>query len=191
MNFLFHLYLSGDDPDLLAGNLAGDFVKGRLLDGRYPPGITRGIRLHRGIDSFAAGNRWFRQSRQSLHPSFGLYRGVLVDLFYDHFLARDWDEHCAVPLDEYLAAARRLVTEREAFLPDRLVRVVPAIFDELLPSYDRREGVEKALLRMSRRLRRENPLAAGIGELDRHCCALEEEFRAFLPEVSEYAHRFR
>jgi acyl carrier protein phosphodiesterase len=190
MNFLFHLYLSGDDPDLLAGNLAGDFVKGRL-DDRFPAGISRGIRLHRSIDSFAASSRWFRQSRLRLHPDFGLYRGVLVDLFYDHFLARDWGEHCSVMLDEYLAGAHRVVTEREAFLPDRFVRVLPIIFSELLPTYDRRDGIAHALIRMSRRLRRPNPLAEGIGELDLHYAALEEDFRAFLPEVTDHAHRFR
>lgn len=190
MNFLCHLYLSGSDPDLLAGNLAGDFVKGRL-DERLPPGIARGIRLHRSIDSFAAGNHWFRISRQRLGPEFGLYRGVLVDLFYDHFLARDWREHCSVSLAEYLAGAHRVVTERSAFLPDRLVRLVPVIFDELIPSYDRPEGIGRALARMAQRQRRANPLAEGAGELERHYAALEEDFRAFLPEAEDHVRRFR
>ena len=190
MNFLFHLYLAGDDPDLLAGNLAGDFVKGRL-DDRYPPGIARGIRMHRGIDSFASNNRLFRQSKQRLRPELGLYRGVLVDLYYDHFLARDWGEHCSVSLEEYLAGAYRVVKEREAFLPDRLVRLVPVIFTELLPSYAHVDGIELALVRMSKRLRRPNPLAEGIGELGRHYGALEEDFRMFLPEVTELAHGLR
>lgn len=189
MNFLFHLYLSGDDPDLLAGNLAGDFIKGRL-EGRFPSGITRGIRLHRGIDSFAAGNDWFRQSRLRIDPAFGLYRGVLVDLFYDHFLARDWELHSPVPLDFYLAAAQRVIQEREAFLPDRFARLVPVIFTDLLPSYHRRDGIERALARMSRRLQRPNPLADGIGELDRLYCPLEADFRAFVPDVVAYVQRF-
>ncbi|HEY5975737.1 MAG TPA: DUF479 domain-containing protein, partial [Geobacteraceae bacterium] len=74
MNFLFHLYLSGDDPELMVGNLMGDFVKGRLMPGRFPIGIERGLVLHRAIDSEAGRNGHFRSSRQRLDERFGLYR---------------------------------------------------------------------------------------------------------------------
>jgi acyl carrier protein phosphodiesterase len=104
MNFLAHLYLSGDDPELLVGNLMGDFVKGRL-EGRFPPGIERGIALHRRIDSFAAGNHNFLLSKRRIEPSFGLYRAVLVDLYYDHFLAIDWNEYAEVAFPRFVANA--------------------------------------------------------------------------------------
>jgi acyl carrier protein phosphodiesterase len=190
MNFLFHLHLAGDDPELLAGGLAGDFVKGPL-DDRFPPGIARGIRLHRTIDSFAAQNSHFRHSRLALAPSFGHYRGVLVDLFYDHFLAREWDRYGTGPLAEYVAATGESVRHCEAFLPAELVRLLPIIFGELLPSYVERDGIGRALARMARRVKRENPLAAGIVELDRCYDLLGGDFRAFLPEAELHARRFR
>ena len=101
MNFLAHLILSGDRPELLVGNLMGDFVKGRL-EGRFSPGIRAGLELHRGIDSFAHRNEIFSESKRRIAPSFGLYRGVLVDLFYDHFLAVHWDDYANEPLPRFL-----------------------------------------------------------------------------------------
>ncbi len=185
MNFLAHLHLSGNEPEVLVGNLMGDFVKGRLA-GEYPPGIERGIVLHRRIDSFAAGNAHFRGSKARLDPAFGLYRGVMVDLFYDHFLALHWGEYAPMALDVFVAAAYHVVTEFEEVLPERLKRVVPVIFTELIPSYREVAGIERALGRMGARLRRENPLREGAGELVRHYGGLEEDFRRFYPEAMAY-----
>lgn len=182
MNFLAHLHLSGDEPEILVGNLMGDFVKGRLV-GSFPPGIERGIRLHRRIDSFAAGNASFRESKVRLDASFGLYRGVMVDLFYDHFLARHWDDYSPIPFDVFVAAAYHVMEEYERVLPERLRRVLPVIFTELIPSYREINGIERALGRMAARLGRANPLGEGAGELVRHYDALHDDFSCFFPEA--------
>lgn len=185
MNFLAHLFLSGSDPEILVGNLLGDFVKGRL-DGHFPAGIERGIRLHRRIDSFAGLNPHFLRSKRRLNASFGHYRGVLVDLFYDHFLAVQWDEYADMPLQHFLSGARRIVLEYEEVLPERLARVVPIIFAELLPSYIEVQGIELALQRMSTRIKRTNRLGEGGAELLRHYDGLRGDFREFLPELQGF-----
>jgi len=185
MNFLAHLFISGADPELLVGNLLGDFVKGRL-DGHFPAGIERGIRLHRRIDSFAGHNRHFLLSKRRIDASFGHYRGVLVDLFYDHFLAVQWDEYTDLPLQTFLSGARNIVREYEEILPERLARVVPVIFAELLPSYLEVKGIERALQRMSARIVRPNPLGKGGSELRRHYDGFYEDFREFLPELQGF-----
>ncbi len=185
MNFLFHLYLSGDDPELLVGNFMGDFVKGRL-GGNFPPGIERGIWLHRRIDTFAGGNRHFLLSKKRLDPSFGHYRGVLVDLFYDHFLALNWDRYCDSPYRSFLADAALIVQSRAALLPGNLRRLVPIFFGDLLPSYLEVEGIGRALERMSSRIARRNPLGNGAGELLLHYEGLSDDFREFLPEAREF-----
>lgn len=182
MNFLCHLYLSGDDPDLLVGNFMGDFVKGRVGE-EYPPRLRQGLVLHRRIDSFAQQNEHFQASRRRLASEYGLYRGVLVDLFYDHFLVQEWDEWATEPLAAYLVRTRRLVDQRFQLLPPRLQGLVPVIFDELLPSYGTVAGIGQALARMSRRIARTNPLAGGEGELRRHYAALKADFTAFMPQV--------
>jgi acyl carrier protein phosphodiesterase len=186
MNFLAHLFLSGDVPELLVGNLMGDFVKGRLA-GRFPPGIRAGLELHRGIDSFAHGNAIFIASKRRIDPSFRHYRGVLVDLFYDHFLALDWDDYRDEPLPHFLERSRRMLEEHREVLPERLERIVPAMFGDWLPSYRRIDGIGEVLGRMSGRIGRPNPLQAGVDELRENYGALRDDFRRFLPEVTAYA----
>lgn len=186
MNFLAHLFLSGDKPELLVGNLMGDFVKGRLPGG-FPPGIVKGLELHRGIDSFAHRNEFFIGSKRRIDPSFGHYRGVLVDLFYDHFLAVHWDDYAAEPLPRFLARARRIVEERREELPERARRIIPAMFGDWLPSYRRIDGIGEVLVRMSGRIVRPNPLKEGVGELRRNYEPLREDFRRFFPQVTAYA----
>lgn len=185
MNILFHLYLSGDDEELLVGNFMGDFVKGPL-DDTYPPRIRQGLRLHRKIDAFAQSNASFQCSRLRLPDSYGLYRGVLVDLFYDHFLACGWSSWSAIPFPDYLAWSRAVIEEHRAMMPKALREITPLIFDDFLPSYQKISGTEYALQRMSRRLRRENPLAAGGGELARHYRELQADFSGFMPQVQAF-----
>ncbi len=185
MNFLVHLYLSGCDPEILVGNFMGDFVKGRL-EGDFPPRLTEGIMLHRRIDSYAQQHPLFLKSRQRLAPSYGLYRGVMVDLFYDHFLSVEWEEWGSVPLDDWLAQVRAIVAARSPLLPPRLQGLVPVIFEELLPSYREVEGIGRALERMSRRVRRPNPLAGGEEELITNYGGLRDDFRGFLPAVRKF-----
>lgn len=188
MNYLFHLYLSGSDPDVMTGNFMGDFVKGRLGD-FYPPGITTGIRLHRSIDSFAQHHPAFTRSRLRLAEDLGLYRGIIVDLFYDHFLSSGWDRWHPDPLQRYLERSRRAIEERIEFLPERLRTLLPVIFEDMIPSYLTTDGVTLALTRMSRRITRVNPLARGGDELIRHYDDLHRDFLEFLPSVKEYASR--
>jgi len=187
VNFLAHLFLSGDAPDLLVGNLMGDFVKGRL-DGRFPPGIEQGIFLHRKIDSFAGRNRHFLRSKRRLEKFFGLYRGVLVDLFYDHFLAAHWEDYADVPLSLFISDAWRVLFERKEFLPDRLQRIMPFMFGEWLPSYRDVSGIAAVLHRMSCfRLKRANRLAEGAEALSRHYGGLYQDFRNFFPELLAFS----
>jgi acyl carrier protein phosphodiesterase len=185
MNFLGHLYLSGSDPQLLVGNLMGDFVKGRLVPGRFPAPIHQGIVLHRWIDTAANQSAFFRRSRLRIDPRFGLYRGVLVDLFYDHFLAVDWQRYSPLPLEAFLETSYRQLRDHWNVLPERLQGLLPVIFQDLLPSYREVKGIERALGRMAQRLSRPSPLASGGQELLAHYAPLQEDFHQFLPEMSQ------
>ncbi len=183
------MYLSGNDPELLVGNFMGDFVKGPLGDS-YPPRIIQGLLLHRKIDSFAQRNDSFQASRLRLSPHFGLYRGVLVDIFYDHLLAKDWSTWSDVPLSDYISLTRSVIEKHLTIMPKRLQEFVPVIFNELLPSYILYSGVESTLLRMSRRVRRVNPLAEGIIELTLHYEGLKADFERFIVAAQHYSSEF-
>jgi acyl carrier protein phosphodiesterase len=189
VNYLFHLFLSGDDPEIMTGNFMGDFVKGQLGDD-HPPRLRRGLELHRHIDSFARDQEHFNRSRLRLGPEFGLYRGILVDLYYDHFLAVSWNQWSREPLPAYLGRIRRLVEGRRSLLPERLLAMVPLIFEDLLPSYRDPAGIGRALERMGRRVKRTNPLAGGGAELVRHYDGLQQDFLAFLPAAQAFAAKF-
>jgi acyl carrier protein phosphodiesterase len=115
---------------------------------------------------------------------------VLIDLFYDHFLATSWNEWSKEPLDQYLRRVRRIIQGNYRHLPERLRSILPIVFEELIPSYLDPDGIATALKRMSRRVRRENPLAAGGEELKRHYLEFAEDFREFLPEARRHAERF-
>ncbi len=189
MNFLFHMLLSGDDDQILAGNFMGDFVKGPLAD-RFPERIRQGLALHRGIDSFAGRDDLFQRSRLRIDPQYGLYRGVLVDLFYDHLLVVEWHIWSDEPFEAYLARSRSIIERMRNELPERLQGLVPTIFGELLPSYGTVAGIARALERMSRRVVRENPLAGAESQLELHYEGLRADFRDFMPRVRRFAADF-
>lgn len=186
VNLLFHMYLSGDDEEVLVGNFMGDFVKGRLGN-IYTSRVRQGLVLHRKIDSFAQRSSNFQASRLRLSPDFGLYRGVLVDLFYDHFLAKEWNYYSDVLFPDYIVSARSIIEKHRPIMPKQLQAFVPVIFDELLPSYESVAGIESALSRMARRIKRPNPLAEGGGELTRHYKELKADFVRFIISVKQYS----
>jgi acyl carrier protein phosphodiesterase len=187
VNFLAHLFLSNGAPELLVGNLLGDFVKGRL-DGRFPPGIKQGILLHREIDSFTGQNGHFLRSKRRLDQSFGHYRGVLVDLFYDHFLAANWEDYADVPYCVFISDTWRVLCEHKEFLPDKLHRIIPLMFRDWLPLYSDIGGIAAILHRMSlSRLKRANRLGEGDEALSRHYGGLYDDFQRFLPELIAFS----
>ena len=189
MNYLVHLYLAGADPELQLGGLMGDFVKGPL-DTRHPPGIVAGLRLHRRIDSLAAISPHCRASRQRLHPRFGHTRAVLVDIFYDHFLAAHWHEFHPQPLATFAADIYRLLATYSDLLPPGLAHIAPRMAEhDWLTSYRERSVVNIALQRISMRLSRPTALGDGGSELERCGEELLRDFRGFIAEAGAMAAR--
>lgn len=187
MNFLAHLYLSDGSDEGLLGALMGDFVKGPLVDA-YPPGILRGIALHRRIDAFTDSHPVVLRSKQRVSGQRRRYAGIMVDMFYDHFLARDWGDFSDEPLDGFTRKAYGLLAEHADLLPERLRRIAPAMArTDWLGSYAHVESIRTALDRMARRLKRENTLPGSADELEGRYPEFEQDFRAFLPEVQRYA----
>ena len=163
----------------------GDFVKG-TLDGRFPERIRQGVVLHRKIDSFASRSEQFQQSTRRIDPRYRLYRGVMVDLFYDHLLVKEWNRWSDEPLSDYLARCRAIITLNHEVLPERMQPLVPYIFEELLPSYGEVSGIGKALERLSRRVKHSNPLAGGEVELVQHYNGLLLDLCSFMPMVIDF-----
>ena len=187
MNYLAHLYLSAPDEDALLGSLMGDFVKGPL-DGRYGAGITQGIALHRKIDSFTDAHPLVHESKSRVSTERRRYAGIMVDMFYDHFLARYWPEFSDVPLAAFTLRVYDLLARRSEILPERLQRMAPYMRQtDWLGSYAEIESIHTALNNMGRRLKRENRLLDSAQELERDYAGFEWDFRAFFPDVQAFA----
>lgn len=191
MNFLAHAFLAGNAPPDQLGGLIGDFVKGVLPAG-LPDDVAAGVRLHRQIDTFAETHPAFVRSRSRVSPGRRRVAGVMIDLFYDHFLACHWGRFHDQPLDVFTARMYRLMEAHAAVLPQRLLDVLPAMrASDWLGSYRSREATSHALDRISLRLRRQNPLAGSGAELDAGYAGFEADFFEFVGDAQRYAESCR
>lgn len=186
MNYLGHLYLSPDTPDFLVGSLLGDFVKGAAVND-YTGDTRRGIELHRKVDQFTDHHDIFRQSVARISQGRRRYGGIMVDVFYDHFLAKHWLEFHPEPLADFAQRVYGILRERELELPEALQLIVPRLIaEDRFSSYQRLDGIDLVLKRLSLRIKRENPLHAAIEELEQAYEGFEADFRQFLPEVKGF-----
>lgn len=164
----------------------GDFVKGPI-PAAYPERLALGLKLHRRIDSLAQNSPDTRLSRQRLHPKFGHGRGIIVDIFYDHFLASSWANHSSEPLENYADRVYRLLQERNTQLPAELQRVAARMIEHnWLVSYQHRWVVGRALKNIAKRLSRPLPLAEGIDDLIAHDALFRQDFMGFMNEAMDF-----
>jgi len=192
MNFLAHAWLAGPDEGYRAGGLMGDFIKGPV-PATLSAGVAAGVRLHRAIDSFAEGHPAFRASRARVSPARRRVAGVMVDMFYDHFLARHWtDYQPGEALEDFTTRQYALLAALGPELPARLARLLPAMrADDWLASYREVAAVALALDRMAARLTRANPLPGSGEELRRDYAGFEADFRAFIADARRFAEAWR
>jgi acyl carrier protein phosphodiesterase len=190
LNFLAHALLAGDDPALVVGGVAGDWVKGVLPAG-LPPDLARGVALHRAIDSHAESHPAFCRSRTRVSPQRRRYAGVLVDIYYDHLLASEWLSHHHQSLGEFSAAVYRQIEARIDELPADAPRVMRLMAEQdWLSSYAGMEGIADVLARMSRRIRQPNPLAGGEQELLADMEGFRGDFRHWLADARAHCEQW-
>lgn len=187
MNYLAHFWLAGPRVTDRVGGLLGDFVKGPLPCG-LPPDLAAGVALHRKIDVYADEHPAFIASRRRFSPLRRRYAGIIVDLFYDHILARDWPRYQGGPLADATAVYYAEVRQYQTWLPERLQRLLPRMqTEDWLASYARLDAVGTALDNLSRyRLRGGNPLLGAMEELVQHYGALSQDAAEFLPAARTY-----
>lgn len=191
MNFLAHLYLSGDDADVMIGNFIGDFVRGRNLAEQFGEKIAQGIELHRAIDSFTDHHSVVKQSKARLRPKYGHYSGVIVDIFYDHFLALNWSTYSTESLDQYARKAYGYLADREAILPERVKQMMPyMVGGNWLVNYAKLEGIRRSLAGMARRATFNSKMDQAIEDLQSDHEAFQKDFNHFFPELVNFSKEF-
>lgn len=186
MNYLAHLHLGGPRPADLLGSLYGDFVKGPL-QGHWPADIEAAIRLHRRIDAFTDSHPLVCRARVRFSETRRRYAGILLDVFFDHCLARYWEEYAEEPLPAFTARVYALLAS-EAQLPGRLTELAPRMVQQdWLGSYRDFAVLERVLTGMQRRLSRPEGLAGALDELERLYQPLSDDFHALYPQLQDFA----
>jgi acyl carrier protein phosphodiesterase len=186
MNFLAHIYLSGDNDLLKIGNFMADSIHGNKFN-NYPTEIKKGILLHRSIDSFTDMHPVYRQSKHRLHEKYGHYSGVIMDIFYDHFLAKNWKTYSDEKLEDYADNFYLLLKENHDLLTEKMKGILPYMIGRnWLVSYARIEGLEMILFQMDHRTKNRVAMHESIVELKQFYLQFDEEFCLFFEDLKQH-----
>ena len=186
MNFLAHLYLSQSNTDIMTGNFMADSVKGNKFK-QYSEDVQKGIILHREIDSFTDTHEITRRSKRRLHERYGHYAGVVIDIFYDHFLAKNWSEYSAIPLDVYVDSVYKLLNENFEILPQQAQNMLPYMIQyNWLYNYQFFKGMQDVFNGMNRRTKNRAQMNLAPQDLQEHYKDLETDFKEFFAELKAF-----
>lgn len=190
MNYLSHLFLSFDDDFIAIGNFMADFVKGKkYLD--YPKGIQHGILIHREIDSYADSHPIFLDGKRRLSSDYRHYAGVIMDVYYDHFLAKNWSQYSNEELKSFSTRHYDLLKTHHDILPERcsyLLNYMEA--GDWLYNYQFLEGIQFALSGMARRTSFESGMEKAVENLTQDYTLYENEFQLFFEDILSHIHNF-
>ena len=183
MNFLAHIYLSGENELLKIGNFMADSIRGNQYL-TYPNEIQKGVLLHRHIDSFTDFHPIYRKSKHLLHEKYGNYSWVIMYIMYDHFLAKNWNTFSEIPIEKYAASFYELLQKEESLLTERTKNMIPyMIAQNWLVSYASLEGLETILFQMDYRTKNRVNMPEAMKELKQFETEFETEFFAFFDEL--------
>lgn len=192
MNYLAHMLLAGDDPDLRLGGLLADHVKGRHALATYPARVQAGIHLHRDIDRFTDQHPGVIAEKQRVPPPYRRYAGILLDVFFDHILARDWDVYSHQPLIDFSDSVMLLGQQHHDTLPDSLKRFMGyARQRDLLAAYAQMSTISDVMKGLSSRMKRANPLAGSDQVLRDNQQRISDCFHDFFPQLQAYTEHQR
>ncbi|MBO0341078.1 MAG: ACP phosphodiesterase [Allomuricauda sp.] len=189
MNFLAHIYLSFDDEEITLGNFFADHIRGNRYK-HLPDKIQKGILLHREIDTFTDAHPTARKSSKRLHENYHHYSRVIVDIYYDHFLAKNWSDYSTIPLEEFVENFYILLEDNYDILPMATKRMMPyMIADNWLLNYANLTGIDRVLNGMNRRTKNKSRMNFAILDLEEHYTEFENEFTSFFKELITFSNQ--
>ncbi len=189
MNYLAHIYLSEGIEEVEVGNFFADEVKGKsYID--FSKEIQIGILLHRQIDSFTDTNVIVRQSKKRLNSRYGHYKGIIIDIFYDHFLAKNWKNFNDLPLVDFSSNFYKSLKTYYEILPERTQKIMPYIIEyDWLTNYATLEGIERVLIGMNKRTGKISQMDLAINDLNDNYLEFENDFFVFFEELRIFSHQ--
>jgi len=187
MNYLAHIALSGDSELIKIGNFIADGVKGKKYE-LFPEDIQKGILLHRQIDWFTDNDEVVRKSKRRLNVQYGHYKGVIIDILYDHFLAKNWELYFNTPLQVFTHAFYKSLEDNIDVLPERAKYATSyMIKDDWLTNYAKIEGIEKVLIGMNNRTEGRSKMNLAIKDLKDHYNDFDQDFRIFFEKLRTFS----
>ena len=183
MNFLAHLYLSGNNPNLIVGNFMADAIKGNSYL-KFEDEIQQGIILHRAIDTFTDQHDIVKQSKRRLNLRYNHFKGIIIDIFYDHFLAKNWSQFSAIPLELYSTEVYKILQKRTEIYPSKINQLLHYMtFENWLLNYQYTDEIKKVLTRMSYRTKHQSYMDLAVEDLLLHYDDFEKDFMLFFKEI--------
>jgi len=191
MNFLAHLILSPKETDFISGNLAADFLRGSDRK-TISKSVQSGISMHQFVDQFTDTHLLVKESRDRVKSHFRLLSGVFVDVFYDHFLAKDFEHIANISLEEFCEYIYETLEKNIVELPPRLQQFLPIMIREnVLFSYQKLEGIQTALTRINQRIKKKFSVGLAMANLKNIYESLENDFRKFFPCLIDATESYR
>ena len=189
MNYLAHVYLSFNHPEILVGNLISDFVKGKKKFD-YPTWIQQGITLHRIIDTFTDEHEATREAKEFFRPHYRLYSGAFIDVVYDHFLAIDKTEFPRESLLNFSQQVYEILDNYQHWFPQRFAVMFPYMKNQnWLYNYRTIQGAENSFEGVVRRAVYLTESGTAAFLFEKHYQPLHECYRQFWKDAKPFVQR--
>ena len=186
MNFLAHLYLSENNTNIMIGNFIADHIKGNNYDG-FSEEIQQGVFLHREIDTFTDAHEVVRKSKRRLHERYRHYDGVIIDIFYDYFIAKNWADYSVIPLDIYTDSINKFFYEISPELPLKSQNFIKYMIQyNILFNYQFKDGIERVLNGMNTRTKGKSQMNLAIEDLTILHQEFEDDFTIFFKDLQNF-----
>ena len=187
MNFLAHLYLSKNNNEIMIGNFIADHIKGNKFS-HFSEVIQKGILLHWAIDSYTDSHMIVRKSKRRLHERYGHYDGVIIDIFYDHFLAVNWRDYSKIPLDIFVSSVYKLLEKNIEILPEKTQNLLPNMIKyNWLYNYQFAKGIRDVLDGMNKRTKGKSKMHLATEDLLLHYNSLNDDFTEFFKDLQNFS----
>ena len=173
----------------MIGNFIADHIKGNQFT-HLDPKIQLGIKLHRQIDTYTDSHEITRRSKRRLHKRYGLFAGIVIDIFYDHYLAKNWNDYSAIPLKIYVNSVYNLVNSYKEILPEKTVQMIPYMVKyNWLYNYKYKEGIKSVLEGMNKRTNNKGQIDLAINDLRILDQDFEKDFESFFDDLQIFSHQ--
>lgn len=186
MNFLAHVYLSGNNSNLAIGNLIADKVRGKKVYD-LPQEIKRGVYLHRYIDEFTDQHSRFKECVKELFPIYRHYSRVIVDMYFDHFLAKNWNHYHKIPLNEFSKNFYGKLKDSSIIFPDSIQKfIITLIRYNWFGQYESISGLKIILGQMEKRTKFPSKLSDSTNNLKIKYSYFENHFFIFFDDLIDF-----